>query len=235
MDLSPFVEKLIEQGGVIAGVVIAGVMIFLLLRQLAQDRKADREALAPALKQISDMFGSGQQSLQAIGKMNELTMTRLQRTLDREEVENAALKTELLSTGRRVATLEAKNEEQARNLESSMNLIATLQTRINEYEKRIKELEESDRAKLKIIEESKLRIDDLEAQAIQDKRLIQAQQDQILKLRDQLRAVEDDRAKVMSERETLIKEVETLKQRLNALVNDGSGGATEEVKSTGSP
>lgn len=227
MDVSPAIQKLIEQGGVIAGVVIAGVLVFLVLRQLSQDRKADREALAPALKQISDMFGSGQQSLQAIGKMNELTMTRLQRTLDREEADNAALKNELLTTGRRVATLEAKNEEQARNLESSMNLVASLQLKINEYERRIKELETSDQEKLKIIDALKQRIDDLEAQAIQDKRLIQSQQDQIVKLRDQLRLVEDDRAKVLSERELLTKEVEELKQRLNLLIGDGKPPAHE--------
>lgn len=235
MDFSPVVQKLIEQGGVIAGVVLAATMIFLLFRQSSQDRKADRETLAPALKQIADMYGSGQQSLQAIGKMNELTMTRLQRTLDREEADNAVLKTELLTTGRRVASLEAKNEEQARNLESSMNLIASLQTRINDYERRIKELEASDQEKLKTIELLKQRIDDLEAQAIQDKRLIQAQQDQIVKLRDQLRAVEDDRARVLNEREILTQEVESLKQRLHDIEaaqdkKNGAGGGTEVVR-----
>lgn len=217
MDLSQFLQGLIDQGGVIAGVAAVGIVMLLLLRQMDASRKAEREAQAPALNQIQSMYEKGQQFLEIQSKTNEVTMARLQRTLDREEADSAQLRKEHLETLRRLASIEAKNEELGRNLEANMGLVTSLQNKINDYEARVLELEQDKADKTR-------RIEELEAQAIQDRRLIESLQadirnrtKEIETLKGQLREVETERARVLQEREDRDKKIAHLTAEVGAL------------------
>lgn len=232
--MEPGLIEAIKAGGYIGAATVFAAALIAVMRQISADRKADREAQIPAFTQIQSMYEKGQQFLEIQSKANEVTMGRLQRALDREESDSATLRKELLETGRRLASIEAKNEEQARNLEANMSLVTSLQMKVNEYESRIRELES-------LNEEQIRRIEELESQGIQDRRLIETLQanvrdrtKEIETLKLQLSEVEADRARVLKEREERDLNIQHLTEEVAALRaqidKPSEGGTVVDVK-----